>query len=409
MVARSAAALLALAAGPGCALGPRAIERTHGQYAAAVGRVEEEQFLANIVRLRYLEAPRNLDVSAIAAQYELSAAAEARPFFTSEATGNLFRDFTSVLPFGSVGGANRPTVTLDPQDDATAVRQFLTPITADALLFLAQSGWPVSTVLRVWADRLNGVPNAAPAGGPPRDAPADFARFRRAAELLQAAQDRELGSVRADERAAEVGGPLPAAAVTAAAAVEAAKGGFEFRPRGDGSWVLVRRERRLVLDLHPAGRASPEVAELAALLNLRPGEERYDLVVATGVPDPAKNPSEPSAALRVTPRSTAQALFFLSNGVEVPPEHAGGLARLPPDGADPAEATRGVFRVRSCPGHRPPACAYVAVRYRGYWFYVDDTDHESKATLLLMLQLRRLDFQRQRVGGGPALTLPVGR
>jgi hypothetical protein len=32
-----------------------------------------------------------------------------------------------------------------------------------------------------------------------------------------------------------------------------------------------------------------------------------------------------------------------------------------------------------------------------------------KATLLLMLPLRRLDFERQHLGGVPALTLPVGR
>ncbi|WP_204249728.1 hypothetical protein [Gemmata sp. SH-PL17] len=47
--------------------------------------------------------------------------------------------------------------------------------------------------------------------------------------------------------------------------------------------------------------------------------------------------------------------------------------------------------------------------YRDHWFYIDDRDLESKSTLLLMLQLRRLDFQRQRIGNVPALTLPVGR
>ena len=87
---------------PGCAFGPRAIEKTHGRYAASVQRVEEEQFLKNIVRLRYTEAPRNLEVAAIATQYEMSAGAEARPFFSTEATGDMFRSFRSVLPFASV-------------------------------------------------------------------------------------------------------------------------------------------------------------------------------------------------------------------------------------------------------------------------------------------------------------------
>jgi hypothetical protein len=411
------AGLVAAAAG-GCAFGPKAIEKTHGRYAQAVQRVEEEQLLTNVVRLRYLESPQALRVSAIATQYELAAGAEARPFFNSQAArvanpaGDLYDTFTSVLPFGSVSGANRPTVSLVPDDDATSVRQYLTPISADTLVFLGQSGWPVGNVLRVWADRLNGVPNWAPGAGPPRDAPADYARFRRACDLLQAAQDRELLSVHAEGRSVEVSGPVPAGAVTAAAAVEAAKEGFEYRPVGDGAaWAVVRREKRLVLEVNPAGRGAPEVAELAALLNLDPGRDRYDLELVAGVPDPLKNPTPPSDTLKVTPRSTAQALFFLANGVEVPAAHlADGLVRVPP-GPDPAGATDGVFRVRSCPGHRhrPPDHAYAAVWYRGHWFYADDRDADTKATLSLVLQLRRLDFKRQEIGSIPALTLPVGR
>jgi hypothetical protein len=398
----------------GCALGPKAIERTHGRYAEAVQRVEEEQFLAGVVRLRYVEASTELAVSAIATQYEVSATAEARPFFGTESlSGPLFRTFSAVLPFASVGGANRPTVSLTPQDDGAAVRQFLTPITADTLVFLGQTGWPVSGVLRIWVDRMNGVPNWVAPSGPLRDTPPDFTRFRRATELLQAAQDRELISVHGEDGVTELSGPLPAEAVTATAAVAAAEKGFEYRPRADGStWALVRRERRFVLQVNPAGRGSPELAELAALLNLKPGLERYEAVLAAGVPDPVKNPTEPAAVLRFAPRSTAQALFFLANGVDVPPDHvAAGLVRLPPDGSDPAEATRGVFRVHSCPGHKhsPPACAYTAVWYRDHWFYIDDRDQDSKATLALMLQLRRLDFRRQQVGSVPALTLPVGR
>ena len=135
-------------------------------------------------------------------------------------------------------------------------------------------------------------------------------------------------------------------------------------------------------------------------------------MVAAGVPDPAKNPTEPVAALRVTPLSTAQALFFLANGVEIPPEHvACGLVRLSADGADPAGATRRVFRVHCCAGHerKPTDFAYYAVWYREHWFYIDDRDRESQSTLVLMLHFRRLDFERQQVGGVPALMPPVER
>ncbi len=400
--------------GSGCALGPKSIEKTHGRYAAAVQRVDEEQLLRDIVRLRYTEASIDLSVSSIATQCEVSAGVEARPFFGTEAlSGPLFKSFAAILPFVAAGGANRITVSLSPLDDGSTIRRFLTPISTDSLVFLVQTGWPVSSVVRIWVDRLNGVPNWVTPSGPQRNVPPDFARFRRVSELLQAAQDRELISVHGEDAVSERSGPIPAEAVTAAALVEAAKEGFEYRPREGGkTWSLVKRQRRIVLQVNPAGRRSPELAELAALLHLKPDLYQYEVVLAAGVPDPAKNPAEPSAVLRLTPRSTAQALFFLANGVEVPPKHfETGLVRLPLDGTDPTEATQGVFRVRSCAGHKhaPPPFAYVAVRYRDHWFYIDDRDQESKATLLLMLQLRRLDFRRQQIGNVPTLTLPVGR
>lgn len=395
----------------GCALGPKAIEKTHGRYNAVVQQTDEEQFLKNVVRLRYVEGPRNLDVASIAAQYELTASAEMRPFFSTESvTGPVFESFSTLLPFASLSGASRPTISMIPQDDATSVRQFLTPISSDTLTFLGQAGWPVESIFRIWVDRLNGVPNIVPTLGPPREGAADFERFLRATELLQTSQNRELISVQAIDHVIEMSDPLPAEVVTAAAAVEAAKAGFEYRRREDGrTWALVKKEKRLVLTVNPAGRGSPELAELTVLLNLKPGLDRYELLAAAGVPDPGKYPSEPTDVLRVEPRSTAQALFFLANGVSVPTDHiACGLVRLPPDGIAPTVATQGLFRVHSCSSCKRPAQAYVAIRYRNHWFYIDDRDQESKATLLLMLELRRLDFQRQQIGA-PALTLPVGR
>jgi len=105
--------------------------------------------------------------------------------------------------------------------------------------------------------------------------------------------------------------------------------------------------------------------------------------------------------------------FYLANGVEVPCEHlAAGVARQPvgPDGVpfDTRAVTEGLFTVHACKGHKPPAAAFVAVKYRDYWYYIDDRDQESKATFALVLQLSRLDFARQQPAI-PFLTLPVGR
>src|SRR5262245_29587567 len=174
------AAMFPLLHSSGCAFGPKALELTHGRYCEAVRQVRDEELLRNIVHLRYNESPTSLVVASIAAQYELGGTAEARPFFIAPNPSNanvIFKTFTSILPDVSMNGSNRPTLTLDPTDDSDAVRKFLTPITADTLVFLVQSGWPASTIMRLYVQRLNGVPNAIGAGGPYREAPLDFLRF----------------------------------------------------------------------------------------------------------------------------------------------------------------------------------------------------------------------------------------
>ena len=97
----------------------------------------------------------------------------------------------------------------------------------------------------------------------------------------------------------------------------------------------------------------------------------------------------------------------------VDPMLAAGLISLPEasDGSafDTRAVTEGLFQVHTCKGHKRPPTAYVAVKYRGYWYFIDDRDQASKTTFALVLQLARMDFASQEPTGGPFLTLPVGR
>jgi hypothetical protein len=400
----------------GCVFGPMALEKSQGRYNEAVRQVNEEQFLRNIVHVRYNEIPLNLNVSSIAAQYELTAGAEARPFFQApNPAGSAFRTFTKVLPDVTASAADRPTITLIPSDNGDAVQKFLTPISAETLLFLAETSWPVSTVMRLWVERLNGVPNAASASGPQRNQIPDFERFRRVAELMQLVRNLRLGDIWPEDHFVEVSGPLPVSSITAAAAVEAAKSGLEYRPHADGTdWTLVRKEHRLVFVVYPGALAHPVLDELTQILNLEPHRSRYEVVITESlIPDPQQWQSPPADKLRISLRSSSQVYFFLANGVQVPDEHlAKGLVRPPtgPDGKlfDGRIVTDELFTVHSCPGHTPPPTAFVAIKYRGYWYYIDDRDQATKATFALLLSLNRLDFGRQ-APGAPFLTLPVGR
>ena len=50
--------------------------------------------------------------------------------------------------------------------------------------------------------------------------------------------------------------------------------------------------------------------------------------------------------------------------------------------------------------------AFVAIPYRGEWFYLADNDLESKSTFMLLTQLFRLQAVAAK-SAGPTLTLPV--
>ena len=111
-------------------------------------------------------------------------------------------------------------------------------------------------------------------------------------------------------------------------------------------------------------------------------------------------------------RSLLQVLFFVAHGVELPPEHvASGIAPQTrgPDGTlfDWQQVTRGLFRVSSAAGKKPPPCAHVSVCYNGYWFYIDERDRDTKATFALLVELSRLELGA-KAGSSPILTLPLG-
>jgi predicted ester cyclase len=51
-----------------------------------------------------------------------------------------------------------------------------------------------------------------------------------------------------------------------------------------------------VLEVNPMAEGSPELAELAHLLNLLPGQRRYEVVLAAGVPNPLPHPTPAGAS-----------------------------------------------------------------------------------------------------------------
>ena len=57
----------------------------------------------------------------------------------------------------------------------------------------------------------------------------------------------------------------------------------------------------------------------------------------------------------------------------------------------------------------PPKDAWVAVRSRNCWFFIDDRELASKRTFTLVVELLNLQMSRNDSGNAaPILTIPVG-
>ena len=149
----------------GCSIGPKVIRCNMDRYNEAVVTSENEQFLLNLVRIRYRETAKTLGVSQVTSQYTLDTIA---PFGGSLTHFARAAATTSALPlgvlsFGPFSGrlTDVPTVSFIPQSGADFNRGLLVPIAVERLVLLANTGWDLELVLRLIVQNLNGVENMA--------------------------------------------------------------------------------------------------------------------------------------------------------------------------------------------------------------------------------------------------------
>lgn len=393
--------------------GPPALQQARLDYNETVKTTTEEQLLLNIVRLRYTDTPSSLAISAIAAQFERTQSVGLVPFFTAVG-GDIGRaSFSAALPQAQILNADRPTFSLTPLDDQDFTRKLFTPLPLDAVIYLAKTTWPISTVFRLYLENLNWVSNAQTASGPTPEVAPIFNDFRRGIDALQVLQDQGQIVFGLDERVESIGGALPASSIKANDVIEAAKSGYEYQAEANGkTWRLIRKKQQPVLRIGPMGISSAEFRILIEIFKLEPGLSQYDITQEVLSPFPTTYSRKGVNKIDLETRSMLQALYFVSHGVSVPAEHlARGMARqtLEESGQvfDWGRITAGLFAVQHQAGGERPLTARVAIPYRGYWFYIDEADQQTKSTFSLLVELSRLELNT-KAGPGPVLTLPVG-
>src|SRR5262249_35260124 len=139
-------------------------------------------------------------------------------------------------------------------------------------------------------------------------------------------------------------------------------------------------------------------ATVRRLLGLDPSEREFRVVYGSV----ASNKE-----IAILSRSMLQILINLSSAIEVPEQHVAeqrGSANVPSE-MGPDGTLEPLLRIWS--GSEQPRDAFVAVPYRGQWFWINDRDLVSKRFFSFLLFAFSLVEAGAKGGGAPILTIPA--
>ena len=343
-----------------------------------------------------------LSVNSISTQFELGASASVN--------GDLVEGGADVLGLGAgIEYAERPTITFGILSGDDFERNMLEPVSINTIALLSESGWRVDRVLRLTVEGLNGLRHATTASGPtPARAP-EYREFLEAVTLLQNLTADKLFDFELRDKL--ISDPIPRTQLSGEDLIIAAREGLEFRRvEGGDDYQPVLEERRLVMRVRPEAEDSPEIARLRTLLGLDPEVNRYELVSRDDADFDTFADRTNLDQIIIDTRSLQGVLYYLSHGVEPPVEDLERriVTRTSTPEGDEFDWDRllqGLFKVSHSASR--PRDAAVAVRHRGKWFFIADTDETTKSTFLLLRHLFTLQ-SGERPAINPVLTLPVG-
>lgn len=369
----------------GCSFGPRHLRDGRVAYNEAVRSSSDKELLLNIVRLRYFDTVEFMSINSISAQISFSVALGG---VAGTETGS-----TTSLGVGELAWTNRPTFIFTPQRGGEFAKQIISPVPLPIITNLISAEWDAAILFRLLVQNMNGLKNASGI------TTKEFLEVVSLLHDLQGRADLYFGSI---ERSEVVSGPIAASQVSGTDLVEAAKAGFRFSREPEGSgFILTKNESKSVLYI-PLD--APERARIFELLRLRLDGNTY-VEIRSGTQ--TEKVTGYTDHIELDTRSVLDAIAYMAGGVEIPASHIEKGLTVTDWLGNGMEfnGLKGLFRVRSSEG-KPES--YLAVKYRGYWFYLAEDDMQSKGTFLYLAEILRLALSPGVGQNAPVLTLPVG-
>ena len=340
----------------GCgSLGPNQVSRDRFEYTDAISESWKRQMLLNMVKIRYGDAPVFLDVVSVINQYSTE----------SEVSGSLA--WNAFLPTDSqnVGAkhkyADRPTISYQPLQGEKFTRSLMTPIPPHSIMSLMEAGWRADYLFRLCVQSINGAYNRIGHQMTVKEADPDFHRL--------------LTAMRKVQKSAAVGMRLHKA------------------KEGQPANVLFFRKTDIDAGI------SQEQKTVRKILDLDPDRDEFTVVYGAL--------SKDNTEIAILTRSMLQILSELASYIDIPEVHV-QEQRAPGNFAVAADTKAGVMpllRVHS--SLKRPEDDFVSIQYRGYWFWIDDTDYWSKRMFTFMMYLFTL-AETGTPSQAPVLTIPTG-
>lgn len=334
----------------GCqSIGYRDLPQERLGYVQAIAESWKEQMLLNIVKVRYLDPPVYLDIATVISTTSLE---------TSINLGGTVFPHDSLGNNRSLGASGRygqtPTITYEPLSGSRLVKSMHTPIPPETVFATFGAGGRADFILRATVQAINGIYNAS--SSPSRGQRAD-PRFAEIAELFR--------------RIAESGSMS-----------------LRIEPRDSGQYSSVT--------LRPADDDAAEAtARLKGLLGLDAGRDTFFLsfgAVRSGADE-----------IVLLTRTMQGVIGDLSVGVEVPEEDI-AASRATSRGKTAPRDDEPRLRIKS--GTDRPADVYAATYYRKRWFWIDDTDLDSKRSFRFLAMFSSL-AETGTTPAAPLLTIPA--
>lgn len=340
-------------------IGPDSVEDGRGQFNTVIAETNDQQLLLNLVKRRYGDNTALLEVNSVSTTLEWKRG------------GNLgLTLFDGGEDANSLGiGANgayteRPTITYLPVKGPDLIKKNLSALDPEVLILLSRSGWRLERIMRLTLNSINDLDNAAAASGPtPAFAP-DTSDFEKLLSVIE-----------------KVG-----------------HGQFVL------GYTIINDQKVLALDARMEMLERPEMQDFTKILKI--DKHSFYVVNVEGNTDYRSNKE-----IDIKVRSLSGIEFYLSHGVQVPEEHIMQnkvQITKTADGEvfDWDSIFGDLFQIQSSRQEPSEDIAAVKCFWRGYWFYIDDTDIESKNTFMLLNQITALQSGAMDKSG-PLLTLPV--